>query len=74
MRSLRINGFKTDAPYNAVYFRLTNCKGSIGYFAGGPPEKFYRIFTAMMNIVAYDASVLTNIHKDSIRTALNSKL
>ena len=24
-----------------------------GYFAGGPQEKFYRIFTAMMNTVAY---------------------
>ena len=23
-----------------------------GYFAGGPQEKFYRIFTAMMNISA----------------------
>ena len=25
----------------------------IGYFAGGPQEKCYRLFTAMMNIVAY---------------------
>ena len=37
---LRINGFKTDAPYNAMYFRCTYCKGLIGYcligyFAGG---------------------------------------
>ena len=53
MRSLYINGFKTDAPYNAVHCRLTLCKGLIGYFAEGPQEKFYRIFTAMMNIVAY---------------------
>ena len=26
----------------------------IGYFAGGPKEKFYRIFTAKMKIVADD--------------------
>ena len=54
MRSLRINGFKIDVPYNAVYSRYTICKSLIGYFALGPQEKFYRIFTAMMNKVAYD--------------------
>ena len=42
MRSLRINGLQTDAPYT-----------TIGYFAGGPWEKFYRIFADMMIIVAY---------------------
>ena len=25
MRNLRIIGFKTDAPYNTVYFRCTIC-------------------------------------------------
>ena len=53
MKSLRINSFKTDAPYKAVHCRGTICKGSIEYFAWGPQEKFYRIFTFMMNIAAY---------------------
>ena len=35
MRGLRNNGFKTDALTNAMKFRCTNCKGFIGYFAGG---------------------------------------
>ena len=35
-KKLQINGFKTDAPYNAMYFRRTICKGLIRYFAGGP--------------------------------------
>ena len=65
MRSLRINGFKTDAPCNAVYFRWTICKGLIGYFAGGPQEKFYRIFTAMMNIVAYAGETVVQPTKTS---------
>ena len=37
----------------------------IGYFAGGPQEQFYRIFTAMMIIVAYvyyNTCSCTNIH------------
>ena len=32
---------------------IRQCKGLIGYFAGGPREKFYRFFTDMMIIVAY---------------------
>ena len=49
MRSLRINGFK-------IYALNTDCISDalIGYFAGGPQEKFCRIFTAMMFIDAYD--------------------
>ena len=53
MKSLRINGFKTDTLCNAVYFRRTTCKGLIGNFARGLQEKFYRIFTAMMNICSF---------------------
>ena len=32
---------------------LLICKCVIGYFAGDPRKNFFRIFTAMMNIVAY---------------------
>ena len=55
MRSLRINGFKTEAPYTTVHFRCITCNGKdlIGYFDRGPREKIYRIFTAMMVIVVY---------------------
>ena len=41
--------------------RKCNFDVSSGYFAGGPQEKFYRISTAMMIIVAY---VIVNSVKD----------
>ena len=41
-----------------MHFRCVVVGGLIGYFAGGgrggPQEKFYRIFTAMIIKVAYD--------------------
>ena len=43
MRSLRINGFKTDVPYNAVYSRLTVCKGLIGYANTQVRNEMYKI-------------------------------
>ena len=49
MRSLRINGFKTDAPYNAVHCDELFVKVP----RWGPQEKFYGMCTAMLNTVAY---------------------
>ena len=54
MRSLRPYAFKTDAHKRTVFsMNYLICKGLIGFFARGPQEKFYRVFTAVMNIVAY---------------------
>ena len=36
-----------------MYFRSAIGKCLIGYFSGGPQEKFYRNFTAVMIKVAY---------------------
>ena len=62
MRSLGIKGFKTDVPYNAVNRII----------AGGPQEKFDRIFTAMMIKAAYAQKwrqIVTSVALFDLRSA-----
>ena len=48
MRSLQINGVKTDASYTKLYFRCIICKAWIGYFAGGIREKILNVHGLMV--------------------------
>ena len=49
MQKLRINGFKADAHIMQCIFAALSIK-----VRWRPQEKFYRIFTAMLVIVAHD--------------------
>lgn len=63
MRILRINGFKTKAPFTTVYiFDASSVKVWSDTLLGN-----LRIFTAMMMIVAYDEYMAS--HEDKGITA-----